>query len=396
LYDGTTGKVKKVTKVGFNKNPKWSPKNSQIAFTSIREPHSRSELYLYDLKDGSVQRMTDIGGVSDIRWMPDGKSLLISDATKAGLKEWLLNISDKSLSSLKDSEYENIFDLSESSDNNERHDSFLPDAELDKYRIYPSPNNRHIFLHYRLKKMSVLLDKAQYEHIEITLPNVSAPAWSKDGSRLAFIYDSGIDYAELLIYNVDDKRFETYRILKGIGHACPDPPSWNAQGTAVIYSCGDIYPDTEEDVRDFWLYLYHFADKKNQRIVRGRAPDWTDKGLEDMNLSLLTESAMLEKLFLIDAVQGRVYRANLDLYDSKVLTLCFIFTEKTGRLYVRLLRNEIFARHGRAFKSEDLRQIFESTDWYKPDPNYSDDMLNDIERRNVQFILDYEKKMGWR
>lgn len=66
------------------------------------------------------------------------------------------------------------------------------------------------------------------------------------------------------------------------------------------------------------------------------------------------------------------------------------------KIYVRALRNEIFARHGRMFKSDDLRAIFESTDWYKPDPNYSDDMLNDIEKKNVQFILDYEKKMRWR
>jgi hypothetical protein len=72
------------------------------------------------------------------------------------------------------------------------------------------------------------------------------------------------------------------------------------------------------------------------------------------------------------------------------------FIEEMHEFYIKVLRNEIYARHGRLFKSSVMKQIFEDTDWYKPNPNYSDDMLNDIERTNIQFILEYEKKKGWR
>lgn len=61
---------------------------------------------------------------------------------------------------------------------------------------------------------------------------------------------------------------------------------------------------------------------------------------------------------------------------------------------LKILRNEIYARHGRAFKSESLKAQYISTKWYKVNPKYSDNLLNSFEKRNAQFILNYEKKIG--
>jgi len=33
--------------------------------------------------------------------------------------------------------------------------------------------------------------------------------------------------------------------------------------------------------------------------------------------------------------------------------------------------------------------------WYKPKPEFNESDLNDIEKKNVNFILDFEKKKGW-
>ncbi len=59
-----------------------------------------------------------------------------------------------------------------------------------------------------------------------------------------------------------------------------------------------------------------------------------------------------------------------------------------------LARNEIYARHGRRFMTAVYQQYFESKPWYHENPkyNYDDDNsnLNDIEIKNVQFIIDYE------
>lgn len=61
-----------------------------------------------------------------------------------------------------------------------------------------------------------------------------------------------------------------------------------------------------------------------------------------------------------------------------------------------LARNEIFARHGRVFKRQELQKYFESKSWYKKNSsyNYTNDYLNlsDIELKNAKFILAYENR----
>ena len=99
-------------------------------------------------------------------------------------------------------------------------------------------------------------------------------------------------------------------------------------------------------------------------------------------------------LFILKKINSKKYVGNIGLYLEKDLV---VNNEQIDNgLYAKVLRNEIFARNGRVFSDDVLKQIFESTDWYRPNPDYSDDMLNDIEKKNVQFILDYEKEMGWK
>jgi len=59
-------------------------------------------------------------------------------------------------------------------------------------------------------------------------------------------------------------------------------------------------------------------------------------------------------------------------------------------------RNEIYARHGYIFQNKDIQSAFEATDWYSPNPDYSDELLNEIERSNIDTLVSYERKMGWR
>jgi hypothetical protein len=58
----------------------------------------------------------------------------------------------------------------------------------------------------------------------------------------------------------------------------------------------------------------------------------------------------------------------------------------------RKLRNEIYARHGKVFKEKWLQKYFNSFDWYKPDPQFSEKSLSDIERKNVATIQAYERE----
>ena len=65
---------------------------------------------------------------------------------------------------------------------------------------------------------------------------------------------------------------------------------------------------------------------------------------------------------------------------------------------IRIAKNEIYARHGRKFSSEDLQQYFSQLPWYQgtiePD-QFDENSLNEIERANVNFLdQEYQKGTG--
>jgi hypothetical protein len=51
-----------------------------------------------------------------------------------------------------------------------------------------------------------------------------------------------------------------------------------------------------------------------------------------------------------------------------------------------IMRNEIYARHGRPFDNKYLRAYFNGKSWYRPSSGYSDSRLNKFERVNADFI----------
>ncbi len=61
---------------------------------------------------------------------------------------------------------------------------------------------------------------------------------------------------------------------------------------------------------------------------------------------------------------------------------------------LRLLRNTIYARRGRAFKSQILRDHFSGMSWYKVDANYSDKLLTANDTRNIALIKSIENEFG--
>lgn len=64
--------------------------------------------------------------------------------------------------------------------------------------------------------------------------------------------------------------------------------------------------------------------------------------------------------------------------------------EDQSKQRLRILRNIIYARHGYSFKNKDVREFFESYDWYVP---FSTDVrsdLTEIEKANIALIKRYE------
>lgn len=60
---------------------------------------------------------------------------------------------------------------------------------------------------------------------------------------------------------------------------------------------------------------------------------------------------------------------------------------------LRLLRNEIYARHGRMFRAEWLQQYFYTQPWYAPQENFKDEELSGNDKLNVETIVKYENRI---
>lgn len=54
-------------------------------------------------------------------------------------------------------------------------------------------------------------------------------------------------------------------------------------------------------------------------------------------------------------------------------------------------KNEIYARHGRVFKSSELQDYFNEKDWYEENNDFKDEDLSKKEAENTEFIAAYQK-----
>lgn len=66
---------------------------------------------------------------------------------------------------------------------------------------------------------------------------------------------------------------------------------------------------------------------------------------------------------------------------------------------VMLARNEIYARRGRKFTTESIKNYFESKSWYAPQyepDDFPDSIFNEYEKENIKTIVAYETEKGWK
>lgn len=59
---------------------------------------------------------------------------------------------------------------------------------------------------------------------------------------------------------------------------------------------------------------------------------------------------------------------------------------------LKVARNEIYARYGRAFIHKDLQCYFKTQNWYKIDTNFTESELSSIDTKNIATIQAYEQK----
>ena len=106
-------------------------------------------------------------------------------------------------------------------------------------------------------------------------------------------------------------------------------------------------------------------------LIAVRLGGWTaDPELKPEDLSPLADPTQLDALLAANQL------ATLSLRD------------------LRMLRNTIYARRGRPFRSVLLQEYFGGMDWYQPDDAYADAKLTAVDRKNIRLVQSVEKANG--
>jgi hypothetical protein len=82
---------------------------------------------------------------------------------------------------------------------------------------------------------------------------------------------------------------------------------------------------------------------------------------------------------------------DMELFEGKLIAASMLRGLSLNEL--RLLRNEIYARHGRQFQAPWLSQYFFSQPWYQPSDDFKDEDVSGTDKTNVETIVAYEKKI---
>jgi hypothetical protein len=103
-----------------------------------------------------------------------------------------------------------------------------------------------------------------------------------------------------------------------------------------------------------------------------------------------------KNLQLIDAIQKQQRRValspgDMELFENKLIADRMLRGLSLHEL--RLLRNEIYARHGRIFKTVWIQQYFGGQPWYDPKEDFKDEDISGNDKTNIETIVRYENKL---
>jgi len=151
---------------------------------------------------------------------------------------------------------------------------------------------------------------------------------------------------------------------------------WTVLAAEIEAIHGKRFDDT------VWLQQYF-----DERYWYRPATHYDPKGL----------SAVEQKnLQLIEGIQKQQRRValspgDMELFENKLISDAMLRGLSLHEL--RLLRNEIYARHGRIFKTVWIQQYFGGQPWYDPKEDFKDEDISGPDKTNIETIVKYENKL---
>jgi YARHG domain-containing protein len=180
-----------------------------------------------------------------------------------------------------------------------------------------------------------------------------------------------------------DMRFYQNRVITRAMLGDHSPQDWEVLEAEVLANHGFVF-DRGTDDDDGQPDLQKYFD---ERYWYQRHPVFEAKQLsaiERQNLDTMT------------LAEARQYNRAL----SPGMMKLFQFTPITEQMLrsvsianLRLLRNEVYARHGRPFQTPWLAEYFKQQPWYTPRTSFSDAELSPTERANIALITKREEEL---
>jgi dipeptidyl aminopeptidase/acylaminoacyl peptidase len=199
--------------------PRWSPDGRFLAFLSSRgteeEKKLGAQIWLLDRRGGEAQRLTEIkGGVNDYAWSPDGKRLIIvvADQDPADEPEKMEGWKRKT----------------------------KPPVVIDRYHFKQDRSGYLQRLYSHLWLFDVAARKA--EPLTSGPANDTAPAWSPDGGRIAFVSDRGPNVdrdPDSDVFVVEAKPGASPVQLTDFAGPDGGRPAWSPDGQWIAFLRGD-------------------------------------------------------------------------------------------------------------------------------------------------------------
>lgn len=209
-----------------NSNPKWSPDNKSIAFTSSRD--GKNNVYILPIAGGEAEKITETkGGVSEFEWSNDGTKIAVLVADAATDKE--------------------------EKNKKAKNDWYMWEAELKQNRLQVYWINQKDASQKYMQKL-------------LTNDNISVYAfdWNKDGTSIVYSYGKSTkandnSYSDIALINIETG------VIKNIANtaAGESSPQFSPDGSLISYY-------STENPNDWpgakHVKVYALADGKTLRL----------------------------------------------------------------------------------------------------------------------------------
>jgi serine/threonine protein kinase, bacterial len=119
-----------------------------------------------------------------------------------------------------------------------------------------------------------------------------------------------------------------------------------------------------------WWWNRVFGDKSGSSLSAGNEPSPTTSSTNQLNYAWLSQRLVTEK-----DLEGK------SGYDLDIM------------------RNWVFASHGRRFETDGLQAYFNRQSWYRPKylpQKFPENLLSTTERQNVKYIASFQDRYGLR